>query len=335
MLISFVIPCYRSENTLAHVVDTIQETVASKKGFEAEIILVNDCSPDNTWGVIMDLHNKYGNVTGIDIAKNSGQQCAIMAGLRHAKGELIAVSDDDGQTPVSAAVDMIHMLFEQDLDVVCAKYTDRGKRSLFRRFGSWVNDQMVKYFLDKPDDINTSVFLCARRFVIEEMMRYNNPYPFMSGLLLRTTYRIGNLDLTQRARLSGQSGYTFRSLFRLWMNGITTFSVKPLRIAVLFGVLFALAGFLAVIAVIIEKLVVPDVSIGWTSLIATILLVGGVILIVLGLIGEYVGRIYLSLNSTPQFVVRTVIGKDAREAAGGSTSGISEKKAEETAEKED
>ena len=135
----------------------------------------------------------------------------------------------------------------------------------------------------------------------------------MSGLLLRTTYRIGNLDLTQRARLSGQSGYTFRSLFKLWMNGITTFSVKPLRLAALFGILFAIAGFIAMIAVIIEKFVVPDVSVGWTSLMATILMVGGVILIVLGLIGEYVGRIYLSLNSTPQYVERTVIGKDARE----------------------
>ena len=334
MLISFVIPCYKSANTVGNVVDEIL-TTSKENDLDTEIVLVNDGSGADTFEAIKKLAEEHDNITGVDLAKNQGQQNAIMAGFHHANGDVIVVSDDDGQTPVSAAVDMIHMLFEQDLDVVCAKYTDRGKRSLFRRFGSWENDQMVKYFLDKPDDINTSVFLCARRFVIEEMMRYNNPYPFMSGLLLRTTYRIGNLDLTQRARLSGQSGYTFRSLFKLWMNGITTFSVKPLRIAVLFGVLFALAGFLAVIAVIIEKLVVPDVSIGWTSLIATILLVGGVILIVLGLIGEYVGRIYLSLNSTPQFVVRTVIGKDAREAAGGSTSGISEKKVEKTAEKED
>ncbi len=313
MLVSFVIPCYKSANTVGNVVEDIQK-LRQEQPFDIEIVLVNDGSGRDTFDAIERLVAQYDNITGVDLAKNRGQQSAIMAGFKHTKGEIIVVSDDDGQTPVEAVPTMIRMLDEDDLDVVCARYVERGKRSLFRRFGSWVNDMMVKYFLEKPDDIDTSVFFTARRFVAEEMMRYQNPYPYMAGLLLRTTYRIGNLELEQKARLAGQSGYTFSRLFSLWLNGITTFSVKPLRFANYAGILFALIGFIVIIVLVIEKFIVPDVSLGWTSLIATNLLVGGVILIVLGMIGEYIGRIYLCLNKTPQYVERTVIGRNAADA---------------------
>lgn len=307
MLISFVIPCYRSENTIEHVVDTIQTTVASREGFEAEIILVNDCSPDNTFDVIRKLTDKYSNVVGIDIAKNSGQQCAIMAGLKYSKGDLVAVSDDDGQTPIDTVFTFYDKMQAEGYDVVCAKYGERGKRSLFRRLGSWVNDAMVKFCLDKPDHINTSVYFLAKRFVVDEMVRYGNAYPYMAGLLLRTTHNIGNVDLVQQDRLAGSSGYNLKKLLNLWVNGLTTFSIKPLRTAVFGGGLMALIGFIIIVILIIEKIVNPDVSLGWTSIIATNVLVGGFIMIVLGVIGEYVGRIYLSLNQTPQYVVRQII----------------------------
>ena len=152
MLISFVIPCYRSVDTLPTVVGDIQKLVDSRDGYEAEIILVNDCSPDNTFGVIEELTRQYDNVIGIDIAKNRGQQCAMMAGFRHASGELIIGSDDDGQTPVESSFELIDALFEGNYDVVCAKYVDRGHRSLFRRLGTWADRKMVKVFLEKPDE---------------------------------------------------------------------------------------------------------------------------------------------------------------------------------------
>ncbi len=313
MLVSFVIPCYKSAKTVGNVVEDIQK-LREDNSFEIEIVLVNDGSGKDTFDAIEELVGRYDNITGVDLAKNRGQQSAIMAGFKYAKGDIIVVSDDDGQTPVEAVPKMIRMLDEDDLDVVCARYVERGKRSAFRRLGSWVNDMMVKYFLEKPDDIDTSVFFTARRFVAEEMMRYQNPYPYMAGLLLRTTYRIGNLELEQKARLAGQSGYTFSRLFSLWLNGITTFSIKPLRFASYAGILFAMVGFIAIIILVIEKFVIPDVSLGWTSLIATNLLVGGVILLVLGVIGEYIGRIYLCLNKTPQYVERTVIGRNAKES---------------------
>jgi len=317
MLISFVIPCYRSAKTIGSVVETIQNTVAAREGFDAEIILVNDCSPDNTFEVIQGLTEKYDNVVGIDIAKNSGQSCATMAGLRYSRGDLVAVSDDDGQTPIETVFRFYDKMQEGNYDVVCARYGERGHRSLFRRLGSKLNDAMIKYCLDKPDDINTSVYFLAKRFVVDEMVKYNNAYPHMGGLLLRTTYNIGNVDLVQKDRLEGSSGYSLKKLLSLWVNGLTTFSIKPLRAAVFFGGIMAVVGFFIILILVIQKIAGADIALGWTSLIATNILVGGIILIVLGIIGEYVGRIYLCLNQTPQYVVRSVIDNTGIERRSG------------------
>ena len=316
MLISFVIPCYRSEKTIQRVVETIENTVRGKEGFSSEIILVNDCSPDGTWNTIKSLTVKYDNVIGIDLAKNSGQQCAILAGLRYSRGELVAVSDDDGQTPIETVFSFYEKMQEGNYDVVCARYVSRGKRSLFRRLGSMANDKLVKVCLEKPDNINTSVYFLAKRFVVDEMIRYNNAYPHMEGLLLRSTHNIGNVDLVQREREEGTSGYNFRKLLGLWVDGMTTFSIKPLRVATFMGSLLAFIGFVIVIILIIEKIVRSDIALGWTSLIATNILIGGLILLVLGMIGEYIGRIYLSLNQEPQYIIRTIID-NSREQSNG------------------
>ena len=316
MLLSFVIPCYRSAKTLTKVVDDIQDQVRQHPEYTAEIILVNDGSPDNTYEVIEELAEKYENIVGIDIAKNSGQQNALMAGFRAARGEIILASDDDGQTPVETSFELIDKLLNENYDVVCAKYGDRGKRTLFRRLGTWADRKMVKVFLDKPDDIFTSVFFAARRFVIEEIVKYENPYPYWTGLLLRTTRNIGNVDVVQKDRLSGSSGYNLKKLLGLWINGCTTFSIKPLRFATLTGILLAMVGFITIIVIAIQKFVNPNMMSGWTSMIATMLLIGGLIMMMLGVIGEYIGRIYLSLNGSPQYVIRRVIdrrqGEDVR-----------------------
>ena len=311
MMISFIIPCYKSEQTLESVVDGIENMMSTKPDFESEIVLVNDGSPDNTFATIRKLVDKYDNITGIDFAKNRGQQSAIMAAIKYSKGEIVACCDDDGQTPIDTVFRFIEKMETEGYDVVCANYVNRGKRSLFRRFGSWLNDQMSIYFLDKPKDVNTSVYFVAKRFVAEEMAKYDNPYPYITGLLLRTTGRIGNVDVEQKSRLAGQSGYNFKRLLSLWVNGITTFSIKPLRLANIIGCLLALVGFVIIIVLVIEKLLNPHVSLGWTSIIATNLLVGGIIMMILGVIGEYIGRIYICLNKTPQYVERTVIGRNS------------------------
>ena len=309
MLISFVIPCYRSAKTLENVVEEIQNMMREHSEYDSEIILVNDCSPDNTFEVIESLTKKYGNITGIDIAKNSGQQCALMAGFRQAEGDLIIACDDDGQTPVDTSFRLIEKLFEGDYDVVCAKYENRGSRSLFRRLGTWADRTMVKVFLEKPDDFNTAIYFVAKRFVIEEITKYDNPFPYWTGLLLRTTHNVGNVLVDQKNRAAGESGYTMRKLLILWINGLTTFSIKPLRFATIAGSVLALIGFIIIVFLVIGKLVNADISVGWTSLIATNILVGGLIMLMLGMIGEYIGRIYISLNESPQYVIRRIIEK--------------------------
>ncbi len=161
--------------------------------------------------------------------------------------------------------------------------------------------------MDKPEDLSLSVYFLAKRFVIEEMIRYTNAYPHMEGLLIRTTRNIGNVQVDQKERASGSSGYNLKKLLSTWINGLTTFSIKPLRLAVFFGMLMALIGFIVIIVLVVIKLTYPGMAIGWTSLVATNILVGGMIMLVLGVIGEYVGRIYLCINQNPQYVVREVL----------------------------
>lgn len=311
-LISFVIPCYKSVNTLEKVIDMIRETVAQRPEFDSEIVLVNDCSPDGgaTWGLIQQLNEKYDNIVGVNLAKNSGQTCAVMAGLRTSKGDYVTVSDDDGQTPINRVFEFYDYMHEGGFDVVCAHYTSRGKRSLFREFGSWMNQTMVKYFLDEPKGLSTSGFFFAKRFIVDEMVKYSNAFPHIGGLMLRTTHNIGNIDMSMNDRAAGRSNYTFSKLLRIWVNGITTFSIKPLRLTCFLGMFMVFVSFVVIIALIISKLTNPLITIGWTSMIATTLLIGGMILFVLGVIGEYIGRIYLSLNQNPQYVVKEIIGRE-------------------------
>lgn len=309
MDISVVIPCYKSSKTIGAVVEEIEKTMDAMSVREFEIILVNDCSPDGgeTLAEIRRLCGADRHVKGVDLAKNSGQAAATMAGLAQASGELVAVGDDDGQTPYESLFNMRQKLEDEKYDIVCAHYEGRGRRSLFRRFGSWMASAMSNYTLETPKNVAISVFFIARRFVIQEMLRYNRPYPFIIGLIAQTTHNIGNVLIDQRERASGQSGYTFTKLLSMWMNGLTAFSVKPLRLSSIIGFLCAAAGFITGAVTIIRKLLYPDILAGYTTLLAAILLVGGIIMLILGLIGEYVGRIYICINNRPQYVVKELI----------------------------
>lgn len=306
MNISFVIPCYCSSETIVMVVEEIQKIVFDIGITDYEIILVNDCSPDNgaTWKKIQELCVKDSHIKGLDLAKNCGQGAAIMAGLSQATGELVVVGDDDGQTVYEVIPKMIQEIYDKNFDIVCGKYTARGHRSPIRSFGTWVNWKTMCYTLGIPSNIAISIFFIAKRFVVEEMIKCTNPYPYILGLMAQTTHNIGNIEVEQRERLVGKSGYTFSKLISVWMDGMTAFSVKPLRIAALLGFLFAGAGFLIGIITILRKLIYPDILAGYSSMIAALMLIGGIIMVMLGLIGEYIGRIYICLNHCPQYVIK-------------------------------
>ena len=301
-MLSFVIPCYNSAKTILTVVNEVRQTMEGRKEFTFEIILVNDNSTDETFSVIKPAALKDGRLTAIDLAKNFGQHSALMAGYSQATGDYIVSLDDDGQTPANEVFRLIDKL-ENGFDVVFASYPQK-KHSFFRNFGSRINDMMAHHLIGKPKGLYLSSYFVARRFVIEELKRYTNAYPYVSGLLLRSTNRLANVSVNHRDREIGTSGYTLKKLLALWMNGFTAFSVKPLRIASLLGVIFAGIGFLYGIWIIISKLFIRTAPIGYSSLMAVLLFIGGTLMLILGMLGEYVGRMYISINRAPQYVIR-------------------------------
>lgn len=305
--VSFVIPCYRSEKTLEGVVSEIKETMQKLQKYSFEIILVNDSSPDNTWQTIQKVCRENDNVVGVNLSKNFGQHAALMAGMRETVGDYVVCLDDDGQTPANE-VDKLLNALEEGNDAVYAKYGNK-KHSAFRNLGSRVNDLMARMMLGKPKELFVSSYFGVKRFVVEDMLRYQNSYPYVIGLVLRATKNIVNVDVTHREREEGRSGYTLKKLLGLWFNGFTAFSVTPLRIATVIGVFCAFVGFVYAVYVFIRRLIAPTYVLGFSSLMCVILFVGGMLMIMLGLVGEYIGRIYISLNNSPQYVVREKVGK--------------------------
>lgn len=304
MKISFVIPCYRSEKTLAGVMGEVRSALLAHPEVEYECILVSDQSPDDVWSVISRLHDEDPvRVKGLELARNFGQHAALMAGYAHVSGDYVVSLDDDGQTPVEAVWSLISKIEGERLDVVYGSYPVK-RHSGFRNLGSRINDWMACWLLDKPSGLKVTSFFVARRFVIDEMLKYAGPFPYVIGLVLRATRKIANVPVEHRDRAEGVSGYTFAKLLGLWMNGFTAFSVKPLRLASFAGVLCSLFGFGFGVWAVINKLFInPDAPIGYSSLMAAVLFIGGVLMLVLGLIGEYVGRIYICINQSPQYVV--------------------------------
>ena len=302
MLVSFVIPCYRSEITLPQVVKEINDTMSGLSAYDYEIILVNDSSPDNTWGTVKKLVSEQKNITGINFAKNFGQHGALMAGLREAKGDYVVCLDDDGQTPACEVGKLLEKL-DEGYDAVYASYAKK-KHSAFRNFGTFMNEKMAEKLLGKPKELFVSSYFAVKRFVVDDMIRYENAYPYVIGLVLRATRDIVNVPVNHRNREVGSSGYSFGKLLALWINGFTAFSVKPLRIATGIGAVCAAFGFLYGLYTIIKRLILPDIPPGFSALMAALMFIGGMLMLMLGLVGEYVGRVYISMNNSPQYVIR-------------------------------
>ena len=312
-MISFVIPCYRSQATLPSVIREIQETMEGLSQYTYEVVLVNDCSPDNTFDSIRELCRENKNITGINLAKNFGQHSALMAGFHQVKGDIIVCLDDDGQTPADEVGKLLEGI-EKGADVVYAKYAHKH-HSGFRNWGSHVNELMTRVMLGKPKDLFVSSYFAARRFVVDEMIKYEYPYPYVIGLVLRTTKNIVNVEVNHRDRMEGTSGYTLGKLLGLWFNGFTAFSVKPLRIATVTGAGCAFLGFAYGIYTIIKKIFInpPGLVTGFSALMSVLVFMGGMLMLMLGLVGEYMGRMYIAMNRSPQYVVREIVNCETEE----------------------
>lgn len=309
--LSFVIPCYCSEKSVGNVIDEVIETVTNDGRYDYEIICINDFSKDNTLEVLKELAEGNKKIKVINLSRNFGQHSALMAGFNHVSGDIVVCLDDDGQNPPSEMFKLIDKL-EEGYDLVSAKYKEK-KRSLIRRLGTKVSFWMSSYFIGKPKDIDLNSYYVFRKYVVDEIIKYKNAYPFVHGLILRITRNMANVEIEHKAREHGKSGYSLKKLFSLWMNGFTAFSEKPLRIASVLGCLFSAGGFLYGVFTIINKILHPEVPMGYSSIMTAILIISGITMLFLGLLGEYIGRIYISINNAPQFAIKETYNLDTKE----------------------
>lgn len=306
--VSIVIPVYNSESILPNLTEQIrEEMVRERLGESFELLLVNDCSPDDSWSVICSLAERHTFVRGISLRKNTGQHNAIMAGLNHTRGELVVMMDDDLQHPPKALGEMIRTL-QNGHDVCYTRYKNR-QHAKWKQWGSNFNDWVATRLLGKPKGLYLSSFKGIRREIVQEVIKYNGPYAYIDGLILDVTRSIAVIDIAHQARDGGESSYTFARLLSLWMKMATSFSVTPLRLATYLGFSLAALSMVVIVFIIVQKITQPELPAGWTSLIAAILFIGGIQTLCIGMIGEYLGRTYLKLNGKPQYSVSSTTWK--------------------------
>lgn len=301
--LSIVVPVYNGAQTIGPLVNELS-VLNVPDGLE--IILVNDGSPDdNSAEVCRDIARSNPQVKFLDLSRNFGEHNAVMAGLNYCTGKATVIIDDDFQNPPSEITKLLDKLNE-GYDVVYTYY-DKRKHPFLRNLGSKFNNLVASILIRKPMDLYLSSFKAISRFVIDELVKYNGPYPYIDGLILRISRNYATVLVQHHARLQGKSGYTVRKLVSLWLNMFTNFSILPLRIATLLGFMFALIGLVGGTVFLIERLQNPDLPAGWASLIVSLFIISGVQLFAIGMVGEYLGRLFLKDSGNPQFVVRRTV----------------------------
>lgn len=311
-LISIIIPCYRSALTLPNVITEIRGEFEKQDKYDYQIILANDGSPDNTFEVIEKICESDNRIIGLNLSRNFGQASAKMSALGYADGEITVFMDDDGQHPASGIFPIAEKV-EEGFDLVYAHFPHK-KHSLFKKFTSALAGRIGVAIGSSVKGIHKSSFIGWSRFSLESLRKYHSPFPASGSYLLNLTKKVANVEVEHRPRLEGKSNYTLKKMVTLWLNFLTSFSVVPLRIASFSGAICALAGFLFGAFTIIRKIIVPQISAGYTSTIAIVLFIGGMIMMMLGLIGEYIGRIYMTVSDLPQYKIRDVVNSNKKEA---------------------
>jgi undecaprenyl-phosphate 4-deoxy-4-formamido-L-arabinose transferase len=306
--LSIVIPVYNS----ATIITTLAESIiSSNTGYRLQLVLVNDGSIDGSDKVCEALAKKFpGIVTFVNLSKNVGEHNAVMAGLAHSRGDYCVIMDDDFQNPPEEAYRLADMAVADRRDIVFSAF-DRKRHHWFRNLGSSIANLTARKLMNLPEGLYLSSFKCLSRFAVDSVLSYGGPFPYVDGLALRATRNIGVLFTEHRPTARKKSGYTVEKLLKLFAVMSINFSVVPLRIASLLGLLFSLVGLGGSIYVIAEKLENPAMPVGWPSLIVTVLILSGAQLLILGIIGEYLGQMFLTLNGTPQYIVRNVVEEKA------------------------
>lgn len=301
--LSIVVPVYRGAATVGALVEALS-ALTPEGGLE--VILVNDGSPDNSGDVCRDIvRTATIPVTYIEHMRNYGEHNAVMTGLRQVRGRYVITMDDDLQNPPEEVVRLYDHARAGHWDVVYTRYAEK-KHAAWRNLGSRFANQVADWLLDKPPGLYLSSFRCMSAAVVRLVTRYRGPYPYIDGLVMQITQRIDSIEVMHLPRAEGRSNYTMRRLIRLWLNLATSFSLAPLRFAMLMGMAMAVLGAIGVVFTLAEAFFRHDTPSGWASTMTVILLVSGVQSMVLGVMGEYIGRTFLSANGKPQGTVRLV-----------------------------
>ncbi len=304
MLVSIVIPCYNSEKTIGMVADQCMECFSQWDGYECEMILVNDHSRDQTYAAILKCQERYpGKITAVNFAKNFGQHAAILAGMHYVHGDLVVGMDDDLQNKPEQIRQFLDKM-QEGYDVVFGIYRKRNFNFLKNFFGK-LSQFLLFHLVDRPKGVEMSSFWCARAYVVEEVRKYQGNDAFVQLLFARTTDNMADITVEHYAREYGHSNYTFRKGLKLFMT-FMDYSSIPLRVSNILGILFSIAGFIATIVVIVRKLLDPTIQTGWSSLMCLLLIVAGMLFLMLGIMGEYIGKLVNTSTGKPQYVIREV-----------------------------
>lgn len=301
--ISVVIPVYKSEKCIPELTKQISDAL---KDFNWELILVNDCSPDNSWTEIKKVAAENNNITGINLRKNGGQDLAILAGLNHAKGKWIVIMDDDLQhSPYD--IPKLYTQAQKGFDVVYADFKQK-KQKLWKNLGSWLNGKVSEITLGKPKGIYLSPFKIISSPVVKEMCKLNNLFPYIDGLIFQVTKNITQINIEHHKREYGKSNFTLVKSMQVFFRMMFGFSTFPLNFATYIGFFSSTMGFVLAIYFLVKFLLGLEPLTGWTSLIMVILILGGLILLALGIIGKYIGQMYLTINNSPKYIVKETVG---------------------------
>jgi undecaprenyl-phosphate 4-deoxy-4-formamido-L-arabinose transferase len=298
--LSIVIPVYGGEKTIGRLVHALVDNLAGS--CRLEIVLVNDGSPDNSAQVCRDLAGRFRFVKFLNLSRNFSEHNAVMAGLNHATGEYVVIMDDDFQNPPGEVAKLVDEI-QRGYDVVFSCYAAK-RHHFLRNLGSRINDWFAVILLDKPRDLYLSSFKVLSRFVVDELIKYDGPYPYIDGLVLRFTRNYSRVLVAHDPRREGRSGYTLRKLVSLYLNMFTNFSILPLRLASCAGLASSVLGLALAAYFVIERISNPELPAGWASMIVSLFIIAGIQLFSLGMIGEYLGRLFLKDNGRPQFVIR-------------------------------
>ena len=302
--LSVVIPVYRSAEGLPLLLERLCQNLSNS--FSSwEAVLVNDGSPDHSWQVLEGLVGRYPFLVAVDLRRNCGQDNALMAGLRLSRGEVVVIMDDDLQHDPRDVPRLVARV--RDGWDVCFADFETKKQAWWKNLGSAFNGWVARAVIDKPRDVYLSPFKAISRGVVDEVIRYDGPYPYVDGLILSVTSRFARIDATHHARAAGSSNYDLVRSVAVWLKLATGFSVRPLRLASFVGLGTSLLAILFGLFLIVRWFLVHGEVEGWTSILVVVSFLGGLQLFGIGIVGEYVGRAYLNINRKPQYTVRKLL----------------------------